>query len=70
MSGEGFILTTTGDSPIAGFSKAKHQIDTLMLDELRALAEERAMIRPRSRWRPGGFTTCVGPWPLECPPSA
>lgn len=40
-SGEGFILTTTGDTPIAGFSKAKHQIDALMLDELRALAEQR-----------------------------
>ena len=36
-----YIITTTGDAPFSGFSKAKTRLDELMLAELKRLARER-----------------------------
>lgn len=54
QSKRGLFLTTTGTSPISGFSKAKQRINSLMLEELRSLAEQRGDDPKRVRipeWR-------------------
>ena len=37
----GLVFTTTGDTPVSGFSKAKKKLDELMLEKLRERAEKR-----------------------------
>lgn len=37
----GLVFTTTGETPVSGFSKAKKRLDELMLDQLRDRAEKR-----------------------------
>jgi integrase len=46
-SEKGFVFTTTGDSPVSGWSKAKNQIDALML----AAAKEESPKAKIEEWR-------------------
>lgn len=48
--GKRYVFTTTGTTPVSGFSKAKYQLDKLMRRSLSALARKRGQ-RPRP-WRP------------------
>jgi len=51
---KGFVFTTTGDTPISGFSKFKATFDGLMFTELQSLAIERgddpAKVKAPERW--------------------
>jgi hypothetical protein len=52
----GLVFTTTGDTPISGFSKFKATFDGLVLTELQKLAAERgadpAKVKAPERWTP------------------
>lgn len=41
----GFVFTTTGETPVSGFSKQKKRLDALMIPELQEIAEARAKER-------------------------
>jgi integrase len=53
--GVDLIFTTTGKTPVSGFSKAKAELDSLILADLRKQAEEHgddlAIVRPLPEWR-------------------
>jgi len=44
IDGTEFIFTTTGKTPVSGWSRAKEQLDTRMLEELRAMAKDPAKV--------------------------
>ncbi len=41
LGAAGLVFTTTGETPISGYSRMKRRLDRLMLDKLRKAAEER-----------------------------
>lgn len=58
--GTGLLFTTTGKTPISGFSKMKKRLDELMLAELQKLQDERADGNGRRRRK-----AVLEPWRLH-----
>jgi integrase len=47
----GFVLTTTGRTPISGFSKAKKALDTKLLELRQAASDAELEVEPLAAWR-------------------
>ena len=47
----GFVLTTTGRTPISGFSKAKKALDTKLLELRQAASDAEPEVEPLAAWR-------------------